>query len=232
MSKPVPEPAMPQSTTPEPSVADPTPEPIAEPESKIIQLSPHFSLDEFLESEKTKSNPTLLAAQQNPPETALTNLSYLCHTVLEPLRTKLNVPMTVSSGYTSPELNTLIGGTKDSQHILGEAADIILHDSFLSDPNTANIREEINTFVLQMTNKNIRSDANANFYLFAHICCHLVDFDIDQVIHEMGSGFAQPAWIHVSASEQQSKREILVQGSYTNNPTKHYNLLEALNLGV
>lgn len=44
--------------------------------------------------------------------------------VLEPLRLELGMPVYISSGYRCPELNREVGGTPDSQHTRGEAADI------------------------------------------------------------------------------------------------------------
>lgn len=44
--------------------------------------------------------------------------------VLQPLRDKLGRPLHISSGYRRPDLNREVGGTPDSQHTRGEAADI------------------------------------------------------------------------------------------------------------
>ena len=44
--------------------------------------------------------------------------------VLQPMRDKLGLPEHISSGYRCPELNREVGGTPDSQHTRGEAADI------------------------------------------------------------------------------------------------------------
>lgn len=44
--------------------------------------------------------------------------------VLQPLRDVWGEPMVVNSGYRCPELNKAVGGEEDSQHLLGEAADI------------------------------------------------------------------------------------------------------------
>ena len=52
------------------------------------------------------------------------NLQYLCQTVLEPLREHFGMPVVVSSGYRCKELNRLVGGVRNSQHLTGEAADI------------------------------------------------------------------------------------------------------------
>lgn len=52
----------------------------------------------------------------------------LCENVFEPIRAHLNAPIKVNSGYRSPALNKRIGGAKNSQHVLGEAIDLDLHD--------------------------------------------------------------------------------------------------------
>ena len=45
---------------------------------------------------------------------------------LQVLREYLNTPITINSGYRSPEYNKKIGGVAKSQHILGNAADITM----------------------------------------------------------------------------------------------------------
>lgn len=44
--------------------------------------------------------------------------------VLDRIRERLGVPITVNSGYRCPEHNAEVGGVPDSQHVLGTAADI------------------------------------------------------------------------------------------------------------
>lgn len=44
--------------------------------------------------------------------------------LLQKLRDKLGKPITVTSGYRTPEYNRKIGGSPNSQHLLGKAADI------------------------------------------------------------------------------------------------------------
>jgi hypothetical protein len=44
--------------------------------------------------------------------------------VLRPLRVRLDKPVIVNSGYRCPEVNRLVGGVSNSQHVLGQAADI------------------------------------------------------------------------------------------------------------
>lgn len=52
------------------------------------------------------------------------NLYRLCDTVLDPARKELGSPITVTSGYRSPELNKAVGGVSNSQHLTGCAADL------------------------------------------------------------------------------------------------------------
>lgn len=52
------------------------------------------------------------------------NLIQLIHNILDPLREAYKKPIIVTSGFRSLELNTKINGSKTSQHIKGQAADI------------------------------------------------------------------------------------------------------------
>lgn len=52
------------------------------------------------------------------------NLDFLVMCILDPLRDFCGYPILINSGYRHPELNRLLGGAKNSQHMTGEAADI------------------------------------------------------------------------------------------------------------
>ena len=52
------------------------------------------------------------------------NLTALVNNVLDPLREAYGKPITVNSGFRSPELNKKIGGVSTSDHLKGMAADI------------------------------------------------------------------------------------------------------------
>lgn len=85
-----------------------------------MELSKHFSLTEL-----TTSNTAIRKGIDNTPSTEVVkNLKELCTKVLEPLRVSVDKPIKITSGYRSPQLNKLIGGAKNSQHIEGKAADI------------------------------------------------------------------------------------------------------------
>jgi hypothetical protein len=85
-----------------------------------MQLSKHFSLAEFINSESAKRN----GIDNKPKEEHIENLKSLCENVLEPIREHFKVPIHISSGYRSDALNRMIGGSKSSQHSLGQAADV------------------------------------------------------------------------------------------------------------
>ena len=86
----------------------------------MTQLSPHFSLEEF-----THSQTACRLCMDNTPSDAV--LAELAHTAIgmEGVRAILGVPITISSGYRSPQVNRAVGGVPNSQHTLGEAVDFI-----------------------------------------------------------------------------------------------------------
>lgn len=50
-------------------------------------------------------------------------LTGLCRIILEPVRAHCGKPVIVHSGFRCFELNTAVGGSANSQHMLGQAAD-------------------------------------------------------------------------------------------------------------
>ena len=61
-----------------------------------------------------------------PGVVELNNLTSLVEHLLDPLRELLGKPIYVSSGYRCKALNSKVGGSKTSQHMSGQAADIYL----------------------------------------------------------------------------------------------------------
>ena len=80
-----------------------------------IRLSPHFILGEFLNLKKYPEN--------IPTMQVVANLTYGCHQLLEPARLIVG-PIIINSGYRNEAVNRKVGGVKNSQHLLGQAADI------------------------------------------------------------------------------------------------------------
>ena len=80
----------------------------------------YFSISEML-----KSNTAIKQRLWNgAPNEAEENLRALVDEVLDPLREAYGRPIRINSGYRCTKLNTLVGGTPNSQHMRGEAADI------------------------------------------------------------------------------------------------------------
>ena len=172
------------------------------------RLSPHFTLGELLHSETAERIPALRDQQMNPPPGVITNLEHLVTRTLEPLRQLLALPLHVTSGYRSPDLNRRVGGAPTSQHLLGQAADLHL---ILAPSDTAPLVRMLNIAARAYTGKPLRPDLAPDYLLFAWIALHLAVLDVDQLIHEYGSGAGHPAWVHVSASPgEASRRQILV----------------------
>ncbi len=84
-------------------------------------LSPHFKLYEFTRSGAAQDH--MLPNQPSPSQ--VESLRQLCEHVLEPLRARFG-PIVISSGFRSPDVNRLVGGVASSQHLRGEAADLVL----------------------------------------------------------------------------------------------------------
>ena len=58
------------------------------------------------------------------PPFARENIEALVCVVIDPAREKLGSPIVVNSGYRCPKHNKEVGGATNSQHLLGQAADI------------------------------------------------------------------------------------------------------------
>ena len=83
-------------------------------------LTPHFKLREFTESATAKKH----GIDNRPTPEVVENLQRLCTHTLEPLREKLGLPIIITSGYRTKELNDIIvHASRKSQHMSGQAAD-------------------------------------------------------------------------------------------------------------
>jgi len=83
-----------------------------------MKLTEHFSLEELIISETA----TRKGIDNTPSPHVIGNLLITAQG-LEKVRELLKKPITVSSGYRSPALNRVIGGSDKSAHTLGYAAD-------------------------------------------------------------------------------------------------------------
>jgi hypothetical protein len=90
-----------------------------------MQISKHLSLAEVSRSETAKRR----GINNTPSGEHLENFKKLAENVFEPIREHFGVPIHISSGYRSKELNAAIGGASSSQHCQGEAIDIDMDGS-------------------------------------------------------------------------------------------------------
>lgn len=90
-----------------------------------MQISKHLSLAEVSRSETAKRR----GINNTPSGEHLENFKKLAENIFEPIREHFGVPIHISSGYRSKELNSAIGGSATSQHCSGEAIDIDMDGS-------------------------------------------------------------------------------------------------------
>lgn len=88
--------------------------------STPMKLSPHFTLEELTASTTAKR-----LGIDNTPAPELVPRLVLLAEMLERIRSTLNVPVVVTSGYRSPPVNRAVGGVTSSDHTQGHAADIV-----------------------------------------------------------------------------------------------------------
>ncbi|MFN7400343.1 MAG: D-Ala-D-Ala carboxypeptidase family metallohydrolase [Sandaracinobacter sp.] len=84
-----------------------------------MNLSPNFTLAELTRSQAAAR----LGIRNVPDEAQIEALRRVCQHILEPVRAHFRMPVIVSSGFRSVRLNTRIGGSRTSQHAVGEAVD-------------------------------------------------------------------------------------------------------------
>ena len=83
-----------------------------------------FTIDELIRSATAER----LGIDNFPPPEEMANLRQLAVKILQPLRDAWQRPIIVTSGYRSPALNKALGGARNSQHLMGQAADICATD--------------------------------------------------------------------------------------------------------
>ena len=85
-----------------------------------MQLSKNLMLAEVTRSETAKRK----GISNMPTPEHIENFKLLAEKVFQPIREHFGKPIIISSGYRSKALNTAIGGALSSQHCQGEAIDI------------------------------------------------------------------------------------------------------------
>lgn len=83
----------------------------------------HFNLSEFFRSSTAAKNGIKNEPTIDERATVVRNINLLVDNVLDPVRDKFGIPVTITSGYRRPQVNRLVGGVDNSQHMSGCAAD-------------------------------------------------------------------------------------------------------------
>jgi zinc D-Ala-D-Ala carboxypeptidase len=92
----------------------------------MTQLTPHFSLEEFVLSQTAaRKNLPNMPPFGSPERASLQRLADTMEKVRDILN---NHQILISSGYRSPKVNTAVGGSKNSAHMRGLAADFTCPD--------------------------------------------------------------------------------------------------------
>lgn len=84
----------------------------------------YFTMEELCKSRTAE----IRKIDNTPTEKEKEALSQLVAHVLDPLRSMFGNPISVTSGFRCSKLNKSIGGSTSSEHMKGEAADIVSSD--------------------------------------------------------------------------------------------------------
>lgn len=135
-------------------------------EKKYNWHGKYFTLDEMVASATAKR----FKIDNTPTEKIVDNLQALVDNVLDPLRLAWGRPVIVTSGYRCPKLNKAVKGASNSQHTVGQAADI----------RTVSDHRDDNMKLLR--------------------CLIESKLPFDKLIAEYVDNQGRPDWIHVSFS--------------------------------
>lgn len=87
---------------------------------KMEKITKNFTYDELIYSATAKR----LGLDNTPTPEEKEKLIKLAKTILQPIRDRWGSAIVVTSGFRSEAVNKAVGGVKNSQHRLGEAADL------------------------------------------------------------------------------------------------------------
>ena len=132
-----------------------------------ILLTPHFKLREFTESATAMKH----GIDNRPTPEVVENLKHLCQHTLEPLREKLGLPIIITSGYRTKELNDIIvHASRKSQHMEGRAADFYVVQEPVQGSRVQGSRELlIQAFRLIIEDESIDFDQLIIYPTFIHV---------------------------------------------------------------
>lgn len=120
------------------------------------------------------------------PVDAWMYVEHLVNNVLDPVREKYGKPIRVTSGFRCEKHNAKVGGAKHSQHLFGQAADIVSGDS--GQLTVERLKEE-NRKIAQLIVKNGKFD--------------------QLILENVGEHDLLPQWVHVSYNPRLNRGMVL-----------------------
>ena len=117
-----------------------------------MKLSKNLSLAEVVRSETAKR----LGIDNYPTKEHIENLKTIANKVFQPIRDHFECPIHVSSGYRGERLNRAIKGSKTSLHMTGQALDIDMDFTKVSNTDIFNyIKDnlEFDTLIWEFSNE-------------------------------------------------------------------------------
>ena len=159
----------------------------------------YFSYNEFVASVTAKKYGI---DNSLPNITVKTNISCLVINILDPLRELVGMPIYVTSGYRCKELNRVLKGSKNSQHMKGEAADISTLDKY------GNM-----LLVIELLCGHKMGEADPVLKEIDHQLAETEDFfDFDQLImYRQTKDKTNFSWLHVSYKQNgENRRQVMM----------------------
>ena len=170
-----------------------------------ILLTPHFKLREFTKSATAMKH----GIDNRPTPEVVENLRRLCTHTLEPLREKLGLPIVITSGYRTKELNDIIvHASRKSQHMSGQAADFYVVQGSRFKVQGSKFKVQSSKFKVQGdedSKLNVQGSRELLIRAFRLIIDD-EDIDFDQLI-------IYPTFIHVSYVSKEKNRHQLTRAS-------------------
>ena len=90
-----------------------------------MKITENFTFEELIHSAYAEK----YHLSNLPKQDEIKKLNQLATEILQPIRNEFNSPIKVTSGYRSPQVNSAVGGSRTSQHVKGEAADLTSSDN-------------------------------------------------------------------------------------------------------
>ncbi len=149
-----------------------------------MNLSPNFSLSSFTNSETAKKDFEKYKEQFNPPQNVIDNLKFGAVNIAEVIRKEWGT-FSPTCAYRCPKLNAVVGGSKSSMHMTGEAMD----ETFIK--NGVNISNKV--FWWLVANK------------------HKIPFT--ELIWEKGTD-DNPQWLHIGWRKQKNQEIFRIGGDF------------------